>query len=56
MTAGEKALAGAILGGLTGTLTGFLIGKLTKKKFTIGGKKDTYRDLQGDLMKRLIVK
>ena len=56
MTAGEKALANGIGLGLTGALTGFIMGKLLKKKFIIGGQKDTYRDLQGELMKRLIIK
>jgi len=56
MTAGEKALTGGITFGATGALTGFLIGKLAKKKFIIGGKKETYRDLQGELMKRLIIR
>ena len=56
MTAGEKAFVGAIGLGLTGALTGFILGKVAKKKFIIGGKKDTYRDIQGELMKRLIIK
>jgi len=56
MTAEEKAVADGIALGLTGAITGFVIGKLAKKKFIIGGKKEVYRDLQGDLMKRLIVK
>ena len=56
MTAEEKALANGIALGVTGAITGFVIGKLAKKKFIIGGKKEVYRDLQGDLMKRLIVK
>ena len=56
MSAGEKAFAGAIGLGLTGALTGFILGKVAKKKFIIGGKKDTYRDIQGELMKRLIIK
>src|SRR5204863_9953675 len=56
MTAEEKAVADGIALGLTGAITGFVIGKLAKKKFIIGGKKEVYRDLQGDLMKRLIIK
>jgi hypothetical protein len=56
MTAGQKALAGAIVFGGLGSLTGFILGKVAKKKFIIGGQKNTYRDLQGDLMKRLIIK
>ena len=56
MTAGEKAVMYGATAGLTGSLTGFIIGKFAKKKFIIGGQKNTYRDLQGDLMKRLIIK
>jgi hypothetical protein len=55
MTAGEKAVAGAIGLGGTGAIMGAIIGAIAKKKFIIGGKKEVYRDLQGDLMKRLIV-
>ena len=56
MTAEEKATVGALTGALTGAIAGFVIGKLAKKKFMIGGRKENYRDLQGELMKRLIVK
>jgi hypothetical protein len=56
MTAGEKALAGALGLGLAGSLTGFILSKVAKKKFIIGGQKDTYRNLQGELMTRLIIK
>ena len=56
MTAGEKAAAGALGLGVLGSLSGFILGKVAKKKFIIGGQKDTYRDLQGELMKRLIIK
>lgn len=55
MTAGEKALAGGIGLGVSGAIIGTIIGAVAKKKFIIGGKKEVYRDLQGDLMKRLIV-
>jgi hypothetical protein len=55
MTAGEKAAGGAILLGGTGAIIGTIVGAIAKKKFIIGGKKEVYRDLQGDLMKRLIV-
>jgi hypothetical protein len=55
MTAGEKALAGGIGLGVSGAIIGAIIGAVAKKKFIIGGKKEVYRDLQGDLMKRLIV-
>ena len=56
MTAEEKALSYGIMIGTTGALTGYLIGKLTKKKFIIGGNKQVYRDLSGELTKRLILK
>ncbi len=35
---------------------GAIIGGLLKKKFVIGGKKETYRDLQSELMQRVIIK
>ena len=55
MTAGEKAVAEAILLGGTGAIIGTIVGAIAKKKFIIGGNKKVYRDLQGDLMKRLII-
>jgi len=55
MTAGQKAIYGAIGLGTSGAIMGIIIGAIAKKKFIIGGKKEAYRDLQGDLMKRLIV-
>jgi hypothetical protein len=55
MTAGQKAIYGAIGLGTSGAIMGIIIGAIVKKKFIIGGKKEAYRDLQGDLMKRLIV-
>jgi hypothetical protein len=55
MTAGEKAVGGAILLGSAGAIAGIIIGAVAKKKFIIGGKKKVYHDLQGDLMRRLIV-
>ena len=55
MTAGEKAVVGAIGLGTSGAIMGAIIGAVAKKKFIIGGKKEVYRDLQGDLMKRLII-
>jgi hypothetical protein len=56
MTAGEKAVAGAIGLGLTGAVTGCLLGNLLRKKFIIGGRKDIYHDLHYELMQRLIIK
>lgn len=55
-TAEEKALLGAAAGAVFGALTGAVIGSLAKKKFVIGGKKEKYRDLEGKLMQRLLVK
>jgi hypothetical protein len=52
MTGGEKATGGAIFLGGTGAIIGAIVGAIAKKKFVIGGKKEVYRDLQGDLMKR----
>src|SRR6266496_5680029 len=51
MTAGEKAIAGGIGLGVSGAIVGAIIGAIAKKKFIIGGKKEVYRDLQGDLMR-----
>jgi hypothetical protein len=56
MTAGEKALYGGMAMGVAGTITGIIIGSVAKKKFIIGGKKQTYRDLQSELMMRLVQK
>ncbi len=55
-TAEEKAVWGAISGGVIGACTGVIIGSLIRKKFVIGGKKETYRDLQSELMQLAILK
>ena len=55
MTAGEKAMFGAIGLGTSGAIMGIIIGAIAKKKFIIGGKKEVYHDLQSDLMRKLIV-
>jgi hypothetical protein len=55
MTAGEKALYGAIGLGATGALTGIIIGALTKKKFIIGGSRKRVRDLDGEMRRRLLL-
>jgi len=52
MTAGEKAVMYGAMVGIMGSLTGFIISKVARKKFIIGGQKNTYRDLQGDLVNR----
>jgi len=55
-TAGAKATIGAmVLGGL-GSFTGFIISKVAWKKYLIGGKKETFKNMQGEMIKRLIVK
>lgn len=56
MTAGEKAFSGALVFGTGGALAGLLIYSVVKKKFIIGGKKERLRDLQRDLMQRLVKK
>jgi len=55
MTAGEKALAYGSFLGVSGGIVGGIVGALAKKKFTIGGRKERFHDLQGELMKRLVV-
>jgi hypothetical protein len=56
MTAGQKAVAGGIGLGVTGAIVGTIIGAIAKKKFTIGGKKEKFHDLQGELMTKLVNK
>ena len=56
MTAGEKALAGGIGLGLSGAIIGSITGALVKKKFIIGGRKETFRDLQSEIMNKLVRK
>lgn len=56
MTAGEKAVVGGIGLGTTGAIVGAIIGAVAKKKFIIGGRKEKYRDLQAELMAKLVQK
>ena len=56
MTAGEKAVAGGLGLGATGAIVGSIIGAVAKKKFVIGGKKEKFHDLQGELMMKLVSK
>jgi hypothetical protein len=56
MTAGQKAVVGGIGLGVTGAIVGTIIGTVAKKKFVIGGKKEKFHDLQGDLMMKLVNK
>jgi len=54
--ASQKALIGATTLGLTGTITGAIIGAVAKKTFIIGGKKEKFHDLQGEIMAKLLRK
>jgi len=56
MTAGEKAVAGGLGLGATGAIVGTIIGAVAKKKFTIGGKKEKFHDLQGEILMKLVNK
>jgi hypothetical protein len=56
MTAGQKAVVGGLGLGATGAIVGSIIGAVAKKKFVIGGKKEKFHDLQGELMMRLVNK
>lgn len=56
MTKEEKAVGGGIALGVTGAIVGTVIGALAKKKFTIGGKKEKFRDLQAEIMMKLVKK
>lgn len=55
MTAGEKAATYGAAFGVFGGIMGGVIGTLAKKKFTIGGRKEKFHDLQAELMRRLVV-
>ena len=55
MTAGEKAASYGAAFGVLGGVMGGVIGSLAKKKFTIGGRKEKFHDLQAELMRRLVV-
>jgi hypothetical protein len=56
MTAGQKAVAGGIALGGTGAIVGTIIGAVARKKFIIGGRKEKFHDLQGELMMKLVKK
>jgi len=56
MTAGQKAVAAGLGLGATGAIVGTIIGAVAKKKFIIGGRKEKFHDLQGDLMMKLVKK
>ena len=55
MTAGEKAFTYGSTLGVGGGIMGGVIGSLAKKKFTIGGRKEKFHDLQAELMRRLVM-
>jgi hypothetical protein len=54
MTAGEKAAFGGLALGGTGAIIGTIVGAVAKKRFIIGGRKKYHRDLQEELMNRLV--
>ena len=56
MTAGQKAAAGGLFLGTTGAVVGAIIGAVAKKKFIIGGRKQKFHDLQGEIMMKLLRK
>ena len=56
MTAGQKAVAGGLFLGTTGAVVGAIIGAVAKKKFIIGGRKQKFHDLQGEIMMKLLRK
>ncbi len=56
MTKEEKAVSGGIGLGLSGAIIGGITGALLKKKFTIGGRRETFRDLQSEIMNKLVRK
>jgi len=54
MTAEEKAIAGGLGLGASGAIIGTIVGAVAKKKFIIGGKKEKFRDLQSEIMMKLV--
>ena len=56
MTAGEKAIVAGLTLGTSGAIIGGVIGALAKKKFTIGGKREKFRELQSEIMMKIIQK
>ncbi len=56
MTAEEKAVWGGLGLGVTGAAIGAIVGAVAKKKFIIGGKKEKFRDLQSEIMTKLVKK
>ncbi|MFI5131810.1 MAG: hypothetical protein ACHQFX_17535 [Chitinophagales bacterium] len=56
MTAEEKAVACGAGLGVGGAIIGTIIGAVARKKFIIGGRKEKFRDLQAELMARIVQK
>jgi hypothetical protein len=56
MTAGQKAVLGAMTLGTTGAIIGTVIGAVAHKKFIIGGRKERFHDLQNEVMLKLVKK
>jgi len=56
MTAREKAVVMGTSMGLSGAIIGAIVGAVAKKKFMIGGRKEKFRDLQAELMMKLVKK
>jgi hypothetical protein len=54
MSAEEKALASAVGCGVSGAMLGIATASIFKKSFIIGGRKETFRDLQSEIMKTLV--
>lgn len=51
-----NAVTGSLIGIGVGALTGFLVAKAKQKKFFIRGNQNKFRDLQTELMDKVIVK
>ena len=56
MTAQEKAVMGGLGLGISGAVIGAVVGAVAKKTFIIGGKKEKFRDLQSEIMMKLVRK
>ena len=56
MTKEEKAVMGGLGLGVSGAIIGAIVGSVAKKKFIIGGKKEKFRDLQSEMMRKLVQK
>ena len=52
MTAGEKAIGYGALGSVAGAGIGAIIGAISKKKFTIGSKKEKFDEMRMNVLQR----